>query len=215
MWRARQIKQYTAAIALLLVPACGTAQKYQDDAAATYAEANFAQACSLLDARPTSPESRCAAIHLLKQATLDGHRNAPALLGIFYATGCAWPRNYQLALRYLSIASDRNHSKAQLMLALLYAKGLGTPRNPAKAVEHIRYAAMQGSPRAALLMFFCFYDAFGVPCSDSLALGWLENAAEFGSPDAQKLLKLYQKSPNFSKEVDFLRKKLDFFPEKM
>lgn len=214
MLQKRYITRLWAAAALLLLAACNSTQNWANRAAAGDAEAQFAYACYLLDARPAPPDAPCTAAHLLKQATLAGHRNAPALLGIFYATGKVWPQNFVLARRYLTIASERDHSKAQLMLALLYAKGLGTPKNPPKAVEHIRYAAMLGSPRAALLMFFCFYDGYGVPRSLPLALGWLENAATFGSPEAQSLLLLSQNNPKFSKEADFLRKKLDFFPQK-
>lgn len=214
MLQKRYVRRWGAVAVMLLLAACNNTQKLARQAAAGDAAAQFAYSCYLLDARPSPPNALPTAAHLLKQSTLAGHRNAPALLGILYTTGRAWPQNLVLARRYLTIASDRDHSKAQLMLALLYAKGLGTPENPAKAVEHIRYAAMLGSPGAALLMFFCFYDGYGVPHSLPLAIGWLENAAHFGSPEAQYLLNLSQNNPKFSKETDFLRKKLDFFPQK-
>ena len=177
----------------------------------------FNYARHLIDHPETHPQAATEACDWLARASDAGNRNASALLGAVYATGRGISTDYGKAIHYLTIASDRDHPRAQLLLALLYAKGKGTPQAPHKAAEHIRYAAMQGSPAAALLMFYCFHDGFGVRKTQELALGWLQNAADYGSPDAKILLNTLHSDSNSEKitqEIDFLRKKLDFFPQK-
>lgn len=176
----------------------------------------FNYARHLIDTPSAHPQAAEEACTWLVKASDGGNRNAPALLGALYATGHGVPKDYRKAIHYLTIASDRDHPRAQLLLALLYAKGKGTSIAPDKAAEHIRYAAMQGSPAAALLMFYCFHDGFGVRQTPELALGWLQNAADYGSTDAKLLIASLNSAPNSEKtnqEIDFLRKKLDFFPQ--
>ncbi len=201
---------------LLLLPACNTQQALARKAAEGDPVAQYRCAVIIIHNTDATPQSRQQAIEWLQQSTAAGNRNAPAILGLCYTTGQGTDKDLQQAHRYLSIASDRDNIRAQLLLGHFYANGLGTAPSPAKAAEQIRYAAMQGSPQAADLMFLCFYDGFGVVRNKDLALGWLENAAEFGSEDAENLLKLANKPENaalFEKNVDLLRKKLDFFPQ--
>ena len=211
----RKLRALILMLAGLLAACQSTESLYRKaqsgDAAACY---NYAR--HLIDNPTAHPQATAEACTWLEKASDAGSRNAPALLGALYATGHGIPTDYSKAIHYLSIASDRDHPRAQLLLALLYAKGKGTTMAPHKAAEHIRYAAMQGSPAAALLMFYCFYDGFGVRKTPELAYGWLQNAADYGSTDAQKLLVTLISDPNsekFNQEINFLRKKLDFFPQ--
>ena len=201
----------------LLSVACHSPQQMATQAASGNPQAQYDYACFLLKNKRCTPAQQKEAILLLIESTEGGSQQAPATLGLCYSVGLGTPPNLRQARPFLQIASDRNHPRAQLLLAHMYAQGSGAPYNPAKAAEEIRYAAMQGSPLAAVLMFFCFYDGFGVVQNTDLALGWLQNAADFGSDEAKELLKLVkneEKSQIFQQEVDLLRKKLDFFPQK-
>lgn len=211
----------TLRIAALLLPGlitcCQSTETLHKKALNGDADDCFNYARHLIDTPTAHPQATAEACKWLTKASDAGNRNAPALLGAIYATGRGVPADYTKAIHYLTIASDRDHLRAQLLLALLYAKGKGTPCAPHKAAEHIRYAAMQGSPAAALLMFYCFHDGFGVRKTPELALGWLQNAADYGSQEAETLLDTLNSDPNsqiFNQKVDFLRKELDFFPQK-
>ena len=201
------------AMLCLLPTACNTPAKLARKAAAGDPVAQYRYAIIIIDDTHATQEAQQQAIQWLKESTAAGNSNAPALLALCYTTGKITPKNLNAAHHYLNIASDRDNYRAQLLLGHLHANGLGAPASPAKAVDQIRYAAMQGSPQAACLMFLCFYDGFGVRRNRQLALGWLQNAADFGSADAKNILKHTPHSPNFQKNVDLLRKKLDFFPK--
>lgn len=204
------------AAAFWLLTACNSPQMLAHQAEQGDPVAQYRYATIIIEDTTATPQQKQQAIHWLETATSAGNRNAPALLARCYITGKGAPQNLPTAIKYLKIASDRDNFRAQLLLAHLYANGLGTAPAPTKAVDEIRYAAMQGSPQAAELMFLCFYDGFGVPRNRDLALGWLENAAEYGSDDAEDLLSLAQNPENlhlFEEKINFLRKKLDFFPQ--
>lgn len=205
------------ALLCLLPAACNSPAALARKAAEGDPIAQYRYAIIIINDDSAPANAQQQAIRWLKESTNAGNRNAPALLALCYTTGTITPKDLPTARRYLSLASDRDNHRAQLLLGHFYANGLGTPASPRKSVEQVRYAAMQGSPRAAELMFLCFYDGFGVPRNPDLALGWLQNAADYGSDDADSLLKLaknHKNTPEFEKNVDLLRKKLDFFPQK-
>ncbi len=208
----RSIATILGTVLLCLLPtACNSPAKLARRAAAGDPVAQYRYAIIIIDAPHASRADQQQAIRWLKESTAAGNRNAPALLALCYTTGKITPKNLKTARHYLNIASDRDNYRAQLLLAHLHANGLGAPASPSQAVDQIRYAAMQGSPQAACLMFLCFLDGFGVRRNQQLALGWLQNAADFGSADAKNILKHAPNSINFKKNVDLLRKKLDFF----
>lgn len=218
MSRSRHLLSLLGPPLLCLLPvACNTPAALAQKAAEGDPIAQYRYAIIVMNDAHAPADSQQQALRWLKESTASGNRNAPALLALCYTTGNLTPKDLRSACHYLSIASDRDNHRAQLLLGHFYANGLGTAPSPLKSVEQIRYAAMQGSPRAAELMFLCFYDGFGVPRNHDLALGWLQNAADYGSDNAEDLLQLVQNpknSPNFEKNVDLMRKKLDFFPKK-
>lgn len=204
------------AAAFWLLTACNSPQMLVHQAAQGDPVAQYRYAAIIINETAATPQQKQLAIHWLETATAAGNRNAPALLARCYITGKCTTQNLPAAVKYLKIASNRDNFRAQLLLAHMYANGIGTHPSPAKAIDEIRYAAMNESPQAAELMFLCFYDGFGVPRNRDLALGWLENAAEYGSDDAETILNLAKNPENlhlFEEKINFLRKKLDFFPQ--
>jgi rhomboid protease GluP len=95
------------------------------------------------------PTASAAAIAVLQQMADAGNDEAAFRLGRYYDRESSEP-DYELALKYYRMASDKNHAWATNNLGVLYLHGLGVPRDKDKANEYLRKAADEHSQWAYL-----------------------------------------------------------------
>lgn len=112
-------------------------------------------------------------------------RNALGLtIGLEYA-GVHLPKNYQMAVPYLSKAADNNDKDAQFSLGIFYDKGYGVPRDPTKAVYWFKKAAKQGIAGAEYNLGNAYYKGRGTLQNYDKAIYWYQKAADQGFVQAE------------------------------
>jgi TPR repeat protein len=113
-----------------------------------------------------------AAVTVVQQMADSGNDEAAFRLGRYYDRESSEP-DYELALKYYQMASEKNNAWAANNLGVLYLSGLGVPRNKDKASEYIREAANQHSQWAYLNLADAAFNRGGEGAAKE-GIEWLE-----------------------------------------
>jgi membrane associated rhomboid family serine protease/TPR repeat protein len=113
-----------------------------------------------------------AAVAVVQQMADSGNDEAAFRLGRYYDRESSEP-DYELALKYYQMASEKNHAWATNNLGVLYLSGLGVPRDKDKASEYIHKAANQHSQWAYLNLADAAFNRGGQGAAKA-GIEWLE-----------------------------------------
>jgi hypothetical protein len=128
-----------------------------------------------------------SAFSLLYGAALQGNSTVESqnILGQFFLTGMATPKNYAEAMRWYKLSAENGNRDSQSELAFLYFIGRGVARDFEKSFYWFEKSAMQGLAVSQYSVGIMYYTGNGVEKSDSIkAYAWFNLAAAQGHPDA-------------------------------
>jgi hypothetical protein len=88
------------------------------------------------------------ALDCFERAAAMGYPPAQRLLGVIYLEGDKHPKNYDLARKWLSLASGHGDPMADYLLAQIYAQGLGVAKDWSKAYRFLSRQGVSNIPEA-------------------------------------------------------------------
>lgn len=94
-------------------------------------------------------------------------------------------KNFQLAIRQLTVAAELGHRLAQFKLAIMYLEGIGESSNHELAYHWFHRAAEQGDADSLNKLGWMCEAGFGVERDQARAVNWFRQAAERGHLEAQ------------------------------
>ncbi len=94
-------------------------------------------------------------------------------------------KNFQVAIRELTVAAELGHSVAQFRLAMMYLDGVGGASNHKLAYYWFHRAAEQGDADSLNKLGWMCEAGFGVDRDQARAVNWFRQAAERGHLEAQ------------------------------
>lgn len=94
-------------------------------------------------------------------------------------------KNFQLAIRELTVAAELGHRLAQFKLAIMYLEGIGESSNHELAYQWFHRAAEQGDADSLNKLGWMCEAGFGVQRDQARAVNWFRQAAERGHLEAQ------------------------------
>ncbi len=136
----------------------------------------------------------------IEQAAMQGHKEAPFLLGKFYTQGAYsedskdWSilnyleRNHQKAANWMRQAAEQGHPEAQFRLGDFYAEGTVVPKDLGKSFEWILRSAKQKYPEAQFRTGMSYLEGIVVEKSLLAFTKWLEEATTQGHKEAPFVL---------------------------
>jgi len=128
------------------------------------------------------------AFRLLYGAALEGNSTPQSqkLLGQFFLTGTAVPKNYNEAMKWYKMAAESGDRESQSELAFLYFTGRGGERDLKQAFNWYEKSAYAGLPVAQYSLGIMYYTGSGIDEADlKKAYGWLSLAASQNHPEAE------------------------------
>jgi len=128
------------------------------------------------------------AMHWMRKAAEDGHRQAQVNLGSMFRDGQGTPQNYGEAMYWYRKAADQGSAVAEWMIGRLYFDGRGVIRDYAEASTWFRRAAEAGIPVAQSDLGMMYYHGYGVSKDLATARAWLQKAAARGYAPAKEML---------------------------
>lgn len=137
--------------------------------------------------------SQRLSLQQVKSKAEAGNASAQVVLGTAYERGLLGAeQNYELAIRWYSLAADQESSLAQRALAKLFLAGKGTQRDCTRALTLFTKAAHQGDRFAMVYVADMYAQGLGTPQNYLLAAEWFKRAAHAHYFVAYiKLCKLY------------------------
>jgi hypothetical protein len=128
------------------------------------------------------------AVELLTPLAQDSDAEAALFLGNIYLYGSGVPPDYQLARRWLELASREGRVDALYNLGAMYDKGIGVERDVQQALHWFTLAADQRDPQAQLNLALIYINGNGVARDEALGRQWLRRSAANGNKRAEGLL---------------------------
>ena len=128
------------------------------------------------------------AIGLLTPSAEEGDAEAALFLGNLYLYGRGVTPDYQLARRYLEVASREGRVDALYNLGAMYDKGIGGERDAQQALHWFALAADQRDAQAQLNLALIYINGNGVERDVALGEQWLRRSAANGNKRAEGLL---------------------------
>ena len=159
-----------AALVLLLLPAAGTAQDF-DQGIRAFDAGDYESA--LREWRP-----------LAELGDADAQRN----LGTMYRQGIGVPQDYMEAVRWYRMAAEQGLSDAQVSLGNMYRIGEGVPQDYAEAIRWTRAAAEQGDVTGQFNLGQYYAIGEGIEKDQQEAFRWHNAAARQAHGPAQMLV---------------------------
>ena len=89
------------------------------------------------------------AVQEFKALAESGNARAQYTLGVMYAKGFGFPKNYPEAIKWYRMGAEQGNALAQLNLGTMYGEGRGIPRNYIIASMWWHLAAARGGKVAA------------------------------------------------------------------
>lgn len=117
----------------------------------------------------------------------EDHPAAHYMLGLLLGTAETIRPDYAMAVRHLTIASDRGNAAAAALLADLLVAGKGAPRDMPRAIEQYERAMAGGFAAAADKLALLYLQGIYIPKNESLGVQILAAAAAAGDPRAAQL----------------------------
>lgn len=114
-----------------------------------------------------------------KKALDQGSTTASYNLGwLYYEAPKGIKRNYEEAVRLLTVAAKAGEDCAQQMLGICYLLGRGTIKNPTEAVNWLRKAVNQGERFAQYQLGECYLNGWGTERNVDEAFALFKKSAE-------------------------------------
>jgi TPR repeat protein len=139
-------------------------------------------------ARDAVREHPAQAVEILTPSAQEGDAEAALFLGNIYLYGTGLPPDYQLARRWLEVASREGRVDALYNLGAMYDKGIGVERDAQQALHWFVLAADQRDPQAQLNLALIYIKGSGVERDVALGEQWLRRSAANGNKRAEGLL---------------------------
>lgn len=123
----------------------------------------------------------------------SGHAYAQYEIGIRYATGQGFQRDFFQAFKWYLVAAERDVVEAQVALGHLYLNGRGVLRDPVEAANWYKRASVGGSAAAKYFLGLMYFNGQGFDRPDhKTAALWLTLAAKERFAPAQfRLAEMY------------------------
>lgn len=115
--------------------------------------------------------------------------------------------NFELALKYYTMAAKNENREGQWKLGLMYEQGKGVDADPNIAVKYYEKSARQDSPMGLYHMGRSLKDAVAGVCDKKQARGYLQRASDYGVYEADYLLSDFYEDEQ--KKAELLKKGAD------
>ena len=140
------------------------------------------------------------AVDLYQSSASLGHPQGMYNLALCYQYALERPRDFDLAIEWLTKASNLGNEEAHVALAYFYNTGLGGIYDPERAVKLYQLAA--SNPDAQIGLAIAYQSGQGVEKDAKKAAELFQAAADKGAPNAQyELGYCYQKGKGVKKDL--------------
>lgn len=129
-----------------------------------------------------------AVVKYTRERALQGIAQDQFLYGTALINGFGIEKDYQQALRFLSMAAEQGHREAMMYVGRIYIDGLGIEKDPERGFLWFEKSAQAGHPKAMYLTAALYHDGIGVKTDYEMVCFWLEKAAKAGDIQAQFFL---------------------------
>lgn len=179
-------------------------------------------------AKPTAVNTDSIEVRKLIDAAKKGNSEAQNTLGTFYYSGKKVKQNYEVALKWFSMAAKQKHVKAIANMGLCYQLGHGIKQDSVMAVKLYKESIKAGNAELVKqreenvtknksafdinLLADIYYNGCGntVKKNNELALKYLKMAADNNSLEATvKVASIYDRAKMYAEALPYYQKAAD------
>ena len=179
-------------------------------------------------AKPTAVNTDSIEVRKLIDAAKKGNSEAQNTLGTYYYSGKKVKQNYEVALKWFSMAAKQKHVKAIANMGLCYQLGHGIKQDSVMAVKLYKESIKAGNAELVKqreenvtknksafdinLLADIYYNGCGntVKKNNELALKYLKMAADNNSLEATvKVASIYDRAKMYAEALPYYQKAAD------